>query len=168
MIHLNTSHLNLNTIQGVHSQLISLDCSNNNITKLDNLYTNLKELDCSFNKITKIENLPESLLELDIIYNRIKVIENLPQNLIYFEFDGNPISHVDNIPIEWFNGHFSFAWYNFIKKFQRRFRLRFLRNKSARIIQNGCHNWLWKPVCADGSTGIVPRLLIEKYKNIFQ
>ncbi len=30
--------------------------------------------------------------------------------------------------------------------------------KAARIIQNGCHNWLWKPVCKDGTLGINVRL----------
>lgn len=32
------------------------------------------------------------------------------------------------------------------------------KDEAARIIQKGCHNWLYKPKCKDGTIGIVPRL----------
>ena len=33
-----------------------------------------------------------------------------------------------------------------------------LKNKASRIIQQGCHNWIWKPILKDGTLGIRPRL----------
>jgi hypothetical protein len=33
--------------------------------------------------------------------------------------------------------------------------------KAARLIQKYCHNWLWKPLCKDGSIGIIPRLMLK-------
>lgn len=35
-----------------------------------------------------------------------------------------------------------------------------LENKAARVIQNGCHNWLFAPICKDLTIGINPRLSI--------
>lgn len=31
----------------------------------------------------------------------------------------------------------------------------------ARIIQKGCENWLWKPICKDGKLGIHAKLLMD-------
>ena len=36
---------------------------------------------------------------------------------------------------------------------------------AARIIQKGCYNWLFKPVCKDGTTGIFPRLSWRKLQQ---
>jgi hypothetical protein len=36
---------------------------------------------------------------------------------------------------------------------------------ASEIIQNGCHNWLYKPQCNDGSMGIVPRITLRKLEN---
>jgi hypothetical protein len=33
-----------------------------------------------------------------------------------------------------------------------------IRDKAARKIQEYCHNWLWKPICKDGTMGINLRL----------
>lgn len=33
---------------------------------------------------------------------------------------------------------------------------------AAIIIQRACHNWLYKPVCKDGSVGILPRLSMRE------
>jgi ankyrin repeat protein len=41
------------------------------------------------------------------------------------------------------------------------------RNHAARVIQKGCENWLWKPLCKDGTLGIRPRML-NNYCNAFQ
>ena len=38
-----------------------------------------------------------------------------------------------------------------------------IRNKVASIIQKGCENWLWKPICNNGTIGIIPLL---EYKKI--
>lgn len=36
------------------------------------------------------------------------------------------------------------------------------RNNAATVIQKGCENWLWKPLCKDGTVGIVPRLALKQ------
>lgn len=41
-------------------------------------------------------------------------------------------------------------------KFRKKLQIR--RNKAARIIQKGCHNWLYAPICKDGTIGINCRL----------
>jgi hypothetical protein len=35
------------------------------------------------------------------------------------------------------------------------------QEKAARVIQKGCHNWLWKPLCKDGTVGIGVRLMMK-------
>ncbi len=50
------------------------------------------------------------------------------------------------------------------KKIQRVWR-KYIYNKrdnAARVIQNGLHNWLAKPVCNDGTIGIIPRLAMRE------
>lgn len=89
----------------------------------------------------------------------ITKIENLPDSLTQFYYSNNPIKFVDNVPLDWFNGKFTLRWYQTIKKLQRRMKRRYLmRNKSALIIQRGCHDWIWKPILRDGKNGIRPRL----------
>ena len=39
-------------------------------------------------------------------------------------------------------------------------------NRAARIIQNGCHNWLYNPKCRDGTIGIVPNLSLKNLNII--
>jgi ankyrin repeat protein len=41
-----------------------------------------------------------------------------------------------------------------------------LINNSATIIQNGCHNWLWKPKCDDGTVGIQCRLMVKDIEGL--
>ena len=43
----------------------------------------------------------------------------------------------------------------------REFITKKLKDQSARIIQAACENWLWKPVCKDGSQGIHMRMLLN-------
>ena len=85
-----------------------------------------------------------------------------------FYCDNHPIEYVDNIPINWFpDSEFNLKFYNTIKRVQRRQRIRFrLKNKAAQIIQDGCHNWIWKPILRDGKYGIRPRLDMEALKSI--
>lgn len=41
-----------------------------------------------------------------------------------------------------------------------------LHDQCARVIQKGCENWLWKPVCKDGKIGIHPRILLNHVANL--
>lgn len=40
------------------------------------------------------------------------------------------------------------------------------RSNAVRIIQQGCHNWLYSPKCRDGTIGIVPRLSLKNLNLI--
>jgi hypothetical protein len=52
-------------------------------------------------------------------------------------------------------------------KIQRVYLKHFTRRKyAAMIISRGCHNWVWKPECNDGTIGIRPRLDME-YLGIY-
>lgn len=42
----------------------------------------------------------------------------------------------------------------------------FIQSRAARIIQKACENWLWKPVCNDGTPGIQPRLLMKHAETL--
>lgn len=45
------------------------------------------------------------------------------------------------------------------KIIQKRYRYHHFRRCKAIIkIQRCCHNWVWKPLCKDGTVGIRPRL----------
>jgi ankyrin repeat protein len=41
-----------------------------------------------------------------------------------------------------------------------------LINNSATIIQRGCHNWLWKPKCDDGTVGIQCRMMVKELEGL--
>lgn len=148
-------------------------CYSNEITEIlpGALPSGLKYLDYSNNEITEILpwTLPESLIYFSCEGNSITVLQNLPRFLEYIYFDRNPLKFVDNLGIEWWNERrgFNLKVYNTIKLLQRRIRIRVqIRHKKARIIQNGCHNWLYLPRCKDGSVGIVPRLEWKRIDNI--
>jgi hypothetical protein len=50
----------------------------------------------------------------------------------------------------------------YANKIQRAYLKHFTRRKyAAMIISRGCHNWVWKPECKDGTIGIRPRLDME-------
>lgn len=189
---LNITHLSLKRnfikkIENLCDELTHLDCYGNLISKIENLpnkitYLNLCDneirqienipndiiyLNLSHNYISKIENLPNTLNYLNIYNNKsITVIENLPNNLKLFQYNIDKIKFIDNIPINWFGGKFILKNYNIIKRIQRKIKNRLiLKNKSARIIQNGCENWLWKPICNDGKMSINMLLLLQKVKK---
>ena len=158
---------NYNTITKIENLPNSLQkfyCWSNQITKIKNLPDNLQEFSCSSNPISVIENLPNTLQEFYCSNNQITKIKNLPPGLKTFDYSGNPIKFVDNIDISWFEerGGFNLSWCNRIKHLQIRIRLHYKRNKSAHIIQNGCHNWLYKPYCRDGTIGLVPILGMKR------
>ena len=54
-----------------------------------------------------------------------------------------------------------------IIRFQKKYKAWFIvkRNKSALIIQKACENWLWKPICKDGTTGINFRIGLKKLEK---
>ena len=153
-------------IENLPPSMTIFRCDYNQIQKIENIPPSVTTLDCSRNQIRKIENVPPSVTKFYCSFNQLQKIENLPAGLVYFDYSNNPITHVDNIPIEWWErrGGFRINKYNLIKRLQRRIRsrIRFKRNKAARIIQQACHNWLWKTECRDGTMGIVLRLSLRE------
>ena len=59
-------------------------------------------------------------------------------------------------PWDWY--FLSYNNFNYVKKQEIK------RNKAAQIIQNGCHNWLWKPITKDGKLGINVRIGLRALK----
>ena len=70
-----------------------------------------------------------------------------PDMSVFDEAEANILERIDEYPKVW-------PWH---------------LDKYARIIQKGCHNWLWKPITADGKHGINLRIglnALEKEKNL--
>lgn len=144
------------------------DMSYINLSKIDILPYGINVLKMNGNNISKIENLPKYLKYFYCIGNNITKIENLPNNLQSFYCDFEKITHVDNIHFDHFifKNEFNLHWYNTFKKIQRRIRIRHIKKVNAiKLIQRNCENWLWKPVCKDGTEGINARISWKKIKN---
>ncbi|KAJ3382203.1 hypothetical protein HDU92_004887, partial [Lobulomyces angularis] len=105
-----------------------------------------------------LENLPNSLRVIDCIRNsRIKKIENLPFGLTTFSYVRYFVREIDNISMNEIN--FSLLGYQSLKRVQKRLKMRYSAiRRAAKVIHAGCFNWIWKPICNDGSIGIRPRL----------
>ncbi|RPJ75653.1 MAG: hypothetical protein EHM20_08590 [Alphaproteobacteria bacterium] len=158
----------LTKIGNLPDNLTVFDCSRTQVTKIENLSDNLTAFYCDYTQITKIENLPDNLTTFDCRDIPITKIENLPSGLLEFYCSPEKITHVDNILIEWWRhrGGFELRKYNIIKRLQRRMRIRFdIKNKKAKIIQNGCHAWLWSTRCKDETLGIVLRLNLRELEK---
>jgi hypothetical protein len=74
----------------------------------------------------------------------------------------NPIQYVDNLLFTDYKslfGDFRVKDYTDIKKCTRVITNWYKTHKeAATIVTRGCHNWIWKPFCNDGTIGIRPRL----------
>lgn len=66
--------------------------------------------------------------------------------------------HVSKLNFDWWDSNKLHIQYWGIQRLQRRIRRRHKRNKAARIIQAGCENWLYKPICRDNTMGIVLKI----------
>ena len=155
----------LTKLENLPIGLTKLYCGNNQLTKLENLPLGLQYLFCGNNQLTKLENLPIGLTKLWCGNNQLTKLENLPIGLQYLYYDGNPIEYVDDSPFNDIN--FTLKGYQAIRRIQLRMKRRYkIKNNAARVIQNGCHNWLWSPKLKDGSIGIVPRLALQRLQLI--
>lgn len=115
----------------------------------------------SNSEIFKIGTLPIKLKTLGCSGTNISVIENLPLGLVKFYYNKNSVKYVDNVEINRIN--FTLRGYSAIKRIQFRMKRRFkIKNKAAKVIQAGMHNWLFKPYLNDGKNGIVPRLAMRE------
>ena len=91
-----------------------------------------------------------------MIYNKSK-LENLPLGLEDIHYDSDKVKYIDDVEMS--RIVFTLNGYQAIRRLQRRMKVRYrIKNKYAQVIQNGCHNWIWKPLCKDGTIGIRPRI----------
>jgi hypothetical protein len=153
-------------IENLPKSLKIFCCNDNEITKIENLPESLEYFYCKFNEIIKIENLPRSLIVFICSENNLTKIENLPESLQVFHYEDNTIQFVDNVVIERYEvlfDTFDVKDYTKIKKCQRIMVKWFHRRKrKALIISNAVHDWIWKPLCRDGSYGVRLRLDIKE------
>ena len=66
------------------------------------------------------------------------------------------------------NNEWTYEKYKMACKIARVYKIHYTKRiKAAAIITEGCHNWVWKPICRDGSIGIRPRLDMKHYDISF-
>ena len=122
----------------------------------------------SGNHITRMNwlNAPRQLTSVYLNWNMITKInwDHAPPNLTCIDLSDNPITEINfkNSPrtlIKVWGFQTQFKEYKSACKIQRAYLRYYTRRKVAALkITNGCHNWIWKPICKDGTIGIRPRL----------
>jgi len=157
----------------------------------------LVELYCTDTLITNMPMRISSYLEIIDIRNN-RYLSNIPDKMCYYLYNllelnimntgiselqlkyiknATVIQHgtiykIDNIDLVWFHDRhitLTYKFYTIIRKMQRKLKKRFqVKLRAILIIQRGCHNWIWKPVCKDGTIGIRLRLdclYLDRYIN---
>ena len=160
---LNVGNTDVFKIENLNNKLKILNLSYTNISKIENLNKNLEKLIIIDTDISKIENLNIHLQKLYIQATKITKLENLPYlNLLIFLKD--EIKFVDNVSVNDINFEkFNIQRYNIIRKLQRRMKIRYrIKTEKIKIIQKCCENWLFKPICDDGTIGISLRIGLRK------
>lgn len=97
--------------------------------------------------------------------------DGYPAGLQYINLSSNQISEmkwngcptglekIDSFNNQIINKEWTYKKYQSASKIARVYKYHYeRRNSSALKIQRGCHNWIWNPLCKDGSIGIRPRL----------
>ena len=130
-------------------------------------------VDLSVKGITEMnwENAPKNLQEIWLDHNQIIELrwENSPKNLQYIWLYHNQIREMNFLGapehIQLYYGPFQNEYKaykkqcNAVRNIQRNYLRHFTRRKyAAMVICRASFNWVWKPVCKDGSIGIRPRL----------
>jgi Leucine-rich repeat (LRR) protein len=149
------------------------------------LISNLPEKMSSYLEIIDVRNnnylhdLPEkmcyclyNLVELNITNTGITKLQLKYINLNTVMIRHSTLYKIDNVELDWFTNKrikFTYKCYMIIKKLQRKLKNQFqIKLRAILIIQRGCHNWIWKPVCKDGTVGIrlkLDCLYLDKYVN---
>lgn len=157
-----------------------LECSGNNLIELPNLINNfIYYIDCSNNNIKYIDELPITLIELYCSNNNLTKLPKLPNLLYTLQCDWNLITFTPSFIkykylLEQYctddnkEEYLKIVACNFIKYY---WKIHYDKDilpkmeKSAKIIQRGCYNWLWKPVCKDGKPGINVKIGYKQFLN---
>ncbi len=72
------------------------------------------------------------------------------------------LSSNPNITPQFIEKHIDKEWYWGEGGLSRNTFKKSIEDEAARTIQRGCHNWLWKPKCNDGTLGINVRLSLKE------
>jgi Leucine-rich repeat (LRR) protein len=122
-------------------------------------------------KEMKWEGCPQHLIEINLDDNQIKEMnwKSCTQHLNTICLSNNQIEEMnwegcsDNII--YYDGPFEDEYYTYKKKskaariIQNNYLRHYTKRKyAAKVITEGCHNWVWKPLLKDGTNGIRLRL----------
>jgi hypothetical protein len=111
---------------------------------------------CNYIKDNNLYN-PENRREIRPDERLIKLLKYDPviENTLTYFFLQEKMNHL----------FYKYDKYFACIRIQRAFRYK--RQKcAATIIQNGCHNWLWKPKCDDGTVGIQCRMMVKELEGL--
>ena len=112
---------------------------------------NLKAIDLGINQINKMnwEWIPQGLREnLDVIDLWCNRITKLSWEGCHWNLKIYPEEYQEE-----------FEKYKAATRIQRVWLRKYTKRKyAAKVITDACHNWIWKPLCKDGTIGIRPRL----------
>jgi Leucine-rich repeat (LRR) protein len=134
----------------------------------DHAPPNLTEVHLICNEIREMnwKNAPQQLTTVLLNHNQISEMnwDHSPRELKKVSLSRNQITNINwkNVPdtLERVHGYQQeFEEYKAARRIQRVYLRHYTRRKAAaRKIVEGCHNWVWKPKCKDGTIGIRPRL----------
>lgn len=104
-----------------------------------------------------IKNNPDYPWDIDCVLENPNITWRIAKELID--------KHGQTLDYQWIHrNEFNYHPNNIrkIKLCQKQVRRWLKRNRAAKIIQNSCYNWLAKPLCKDGTIGIIPRLMMRQ------
>jgi hypothetical protein len=112
------------------------------------------------------DHVPPYLREVDLWNNQITKMnwDSSPRNLTKICLSSNQITemnwkNVSNKLEDVYGYQQEFKQYKAARRIQQMYLRHYTRRKAAaRKIVEGCHAWVWKPLCKDGTIGIRPRL----------
>ena len=130
-------------------EITELNCSYNQLTNLVGCPNTIQELNCSQNNLTNLVGCPNSVKELDCNSNRLTSLEGCPNTVKELWCWDNPLA------LEWLN-----LSIDEIK--DKLFNIRveeFIKNRSARIIQNAWEQYYYIPNEITNETLYIKRLI---------
>lgn len=182
---LNVSCTGIKKLPQLPSTLEVLLCDNSHITELPTLPPLLKKLFCFNSGLGSLPALPRSLEFLDVAGTIVERIPPIPSTLKHLDVGDSRVKYISSkVPasccidgiehkmIKWCFGddkeRFEVCDYS-RKRYAKCLRVAskvIARRIAASVIQRNLKNWLYKPICADGRLGIIPRLGIKQTSGL--
>lgn len=109
----------------------------------------------------------EKSVDIINIYPGFFLSEDTNQHGMRIFFRFYTIANKDDFVLQFkkYSNYFTFLNKHY-DEFVKEFLIRKKKDTCAKKIQQGCHNWLWKPICNDGSLGINAKLGWYKVNQI--